>query len=176
MTMAYQMKLNMVLGGIDNPQDTDEDGIPDYKDEDDDNDNVKTSIELNDDDNLDGDDNPLTNFTDTDGDGTPNYLDDDDDGDEVPTRLEDITVNKNPRAQANFVVNAEGIDVYRYLYNHPDAIESFEDSGYLSNYFTRSVSVSFIIEGAGLEIINSTYIDFGTFDISYEIDSADEID
>jgi len=59
-------------------KDTDKDGIPDFRDLDDDNDNVRTSSELNDD-----------NATlDTDGDGIFNHLDNDDDGDMVPTRNE----------------------------------------------------------------------------------------
>lgn len=163
-------------GGINNPKHSDDDSIPDYLDEDDDNDNIKTSIEISsvNDDNLDGDDDPLTNPTDTDGDGIPNYLDDDDDGDGILTRLEDITVNKNPRAQDNIVVNTEGIDVYRYLYNHPDAMEPFEDSGYIFNYYTRSISVNFGIEHVGLDIINSTYIEFGTFEDSFVIDNEPE--
>lgn len=52
----------------------------------DDNDGIPAEDE---DDNLDGDDDPATNPTDTDGDGLPNYLDADDDGDNVLTKNED---------------------------------------------------------------------------------------
>ena len=59
---------------IDNPNtdlpDTDQDGIPDYRDIDDDDDGIET---INEDDNLDGD---YAN-DDADQDGTPNYLDSD---------------------------------------------------------------------------------------------------
>jgi hypothetical protein len=81
---------------IDITIDTDEDGIPDFYDFDDDGDNVPTAAEL-DTENLDGDDNPLTNPKDTDGDSIPDYLDDDDDGDGVLTRYEEnISQDLNP--------------------------------------------------------------------------------
>jgi len=71
--------------------DTDGDGIPNYKDADDDGDNVLTKREnpdLNDDGNVD-------DAQDTDGDTIPDYLDDDDDGDGVITRYEDENLNGN---------------------------------------------------------------------------------
>ncbi|MFD2185975.1 choice-of-anchor L domain-containing protein [Aquimarina celericrescens] len=55
---------------VDNPQDTDADGIPDFLDDDDDGDDILTSEENPD---PDGDGNPLDAF-DADGDGTPDYL------------------------------------------------------------------------------------------------------
>jgi len=67
---------------IDDPNtdlpDTDQDGIPDYRDIDDDDDGIET---INEDDNLDGD---YAN-DDADQDGTPNYLDSDlgEEGDEI---------------------------------------------------------------------------------------------
>jgi len=154
---------------------SDDDGIPDYLDEDDDNDNIKTKFELLDDINEDGDDDPLTDPLDTDGDGILNYLDDDDDGDGIDTRLEDITEDKNPRNTNNYVV-IDGIDVFRYLSDHSSAMEGFADSGFIFNYYTRSVTTHFEILNAGLEIINSTYIDFGTFKNSFTIDNEPEED
>jgi hypothetical protein len=68
-----------------NHLDSDGDGIPDYLDIDDDNDNVSTSGE------IDAGPNDFTTeegYLDTDGDGIPNYLDPDDDGDGVLTRHE----------------------------------------------------------------------------------------
>ncbi|WP_299101655.1 hypothetical protein [uncultured Winogradskyella sp.] len=162
-------------GGIDDPQDWDGDGLPDYKDDDDDNDNVRTSQEI-DILNADGDDDPLTNGLDTDGDGTLDYLDDDDDNDGVPTRLEDFSVNQNPRAQVNIVADENDIDIYRYLYNHISAQEEFDDSGFIVSTYTSTVTTSFIIENAGFDIINSTYIDYGDFDISYIITVEPETD
>jgi len=65
-------------------QDSDSDGIPDFRDSDDDNDGFPTATEL-----------PVSK--DTDGDGIPDYLDDDDDGDGVPTKTEaNPAVNSDP--------------------------------------------------------------------------------
>ena len=153
-------------GGIANPQDSDGDGIPDYLDEDDDNDNVLTRNEL-DNQNLDGDDNPLTNPLDTDGDGTPNYLDDDDDGDEVLTRLEDSNGNMNPLD--DFVINTEGITIARFLYDAEAT--PFADSGFIDNSYTRVVTTSFRVEDIDLDILRATVVDFGTFISSFDISS-----
>lgn len=67
--------------------DTDEDGIPNYYDFDDDGDNVPTAAELGSD--------PL-NPKDSDNDTIPDYLDEDDDNDGVLTRNEDLDENLNP--------------------------------------------------------------------------------
>lgn len=142
--------------------DTDGDTIPNYLDQDDDNDNVLTSLEL-DTENADGDDDPFTNPLDTDNDGTPDYLDDDDDNDGVLTRLEDVDEDENPRGVNDQVQDENGADIFRYLYNHPTAMEAFPDSGFIDNEYTRSITTSFILENIGLEIIDATVIDFGTF-------------
>jgi gliding motility-associated-like protein len=57
--------------------DSDRDGIPNYRDEDDDNDSVPTALEIS-----------LSGFVDTDGDGKPNHLDTDDDNDGISTAME----------------------------------------------------------------------------------------
>ncbi|MGB1308485.1 MAG: hypothetical protein ACPG6B_06220 [Oceanihabitans sp.] len=76
--------------------DTDGDGLPNYIDEDDDGDNVLTRLEIDNED-LDEDQNPLTNPLDTDGDNIPNYLDTDDDNDGVATiNEENDTQDQNP--------------------------------------------------------------------------------
>lgn len=67
--------------------DTDEDGLLNYYDFDDDGDNIPTSAEIG------GD--PL-NPRDSDGDGVPDYLDEDDDNDQILTRNEDLNSNLNP--------------------------------------------------------------------------------
>jgi len=67
--------------------DTDEDGIPNYYDFDDDGDNVPTTAELGSD--------PL-NPRDTDNDGIPDYLDTDDDNDLILTINEDADGNLDP--------------------------------------------------------------------------------
>jgi len=48
-------------------------------------------------------------------------------------------------------------------------MEPFEDTGFIFNSYTRSVSTSFVIEGAGLEIINSDFINFGTYNNSFSV-------
>lgn len=73
---------------VESDLDTDEDGLLDYFDFDDDGDNVPTTAELGND-----PDNPI----DTDEDGIPNYLDDDDDGDGILTRNEATKDDIDPR-------------------------------------------------------------------------------
>jgi len=68
--------------------DTDGDGVPDVVDIDDDNDGILDVVE---DSNFDGDDNPLTDATDTDNDGFPNHLDIDADNDGIPDNVEGQT-------------------------------------------------------------------------------------
>ncbi|WP_439151630.1 beta strand repeat-containing protein, partial [Winogradskyella sp.] len=82
-----------------NPLDWDGDGILDSVDIDDDNDGI---LDTEEDENLDLDNNPLTNFTDTDGDGIPNGYDLDSDGDGIPDNNEaQTTVGYNPPADSN---------------------------------------------------------------------------
>ena len=68
--------------------DTDGDGVFDSVDLDDDNDGI---LDLDEDPNLDGDDDPLTNPLDTDNDGIPNHLDIDADNDGIPDNVEGQT-------------------------------------------------------------------------------------
>ncbi len=65
--------------------DTDRDGIPDSVDIDDDNDGI---LDLDEDLNIDGDNDPSTNPTDTDLDTIPDYLDIDSDDDGIPDNVE----------------------------------------------------------------------------------------
>lgn len=145
-------------GGIDNPQDTDGDGIPDYLDIDDDGDNVLTKNELDELDE-DGDDDPLTNPLDTDGDGIPNYLDDDDDGDGVLTRLEDANGLNGP-GDDRIAVN--GVLVQLYLNPLEDTAYDFEDYDAFENKYSRTVTTKFTINNTDLTIFRSTEIDLGT--------------
>ena len=87
-------------------RDSDGDGIPDYINRDDDNDNVFTKDE------IDFDDLNQVIFTDTDGDGIPNYLDNDDDDDGILTIDEDLNGDGNP---ANDTTEIEGQKVPNYL-------------------------------------------------------------
>lgn len=138
--------------------DTDLDGIPNYLDEDDDNDNVKTQ---NEDDNEDGDNNPFTNPRNTDGTDEPDYLDPDDDNDGVITRLEDADEDENPINDT--VVDENGIDIERFLYNHPSAMEAFPEPGFIDNSYSRTTTTTFQLQNIGLQIIDATVIELGSF-------------
>ncbi|WP_203292719.1 T9SS type A sorting domain-containing protein [Luteirhabdus pelagi] len=72
--------------------DSDNDGIPDFLDPDDDNDSVNTSIEIL---GIGAGFGPQ-DAIDTDGDGLENYLDNDDDDDGILTKYEDYNQNGNP--------------------------------------------------------------------------------
>ncbi|WP_271393915.1 hypothetical protein [Aequorivita sinensis] len=74
--------------------DTDDDGLDDMYDFDDDGDNVPTVFELN---LEDDDEDPFSNPKDTDGDGVPDFLDNDDDNDGVLTRFEDENLDLDPK-------------------------------------------------------------------------------
>ena len=102
--------------------DNDQDGIPDYLDEDDDNDNIRTQDELT----------TENEVMDTDGDGIANHLDDDDDGDGVLTRFE-VTEDNNTPTNPNNVDNG----VFFYLDNNVfDQI--FEADITISNSFNTN--------------------------------------
>ncbi|WP_179376213.1 T9SS type A sorting domain-containing protein [Winogradskyella wichelsiae] len=75
--------------------DTDDDGIPNYLDSDDDGDNVETIDEIT---LISGrsSNNTIHQFIDTDEDSIENYLDDDDDGDGILTIDEDYNNNGDP--------------------------------------------------------------------------------
>ena len=74
--------------------DTDNDGIPNYLDEDDDNDNVDTIDEIT---GIGAGFNGVTyNYIDTDLDGVENYIDNDDDGDGILSLMEDYNGNGTP--------------------------------------------------------------------------------
>jgi hypothetical protein len=149
-----------INGVYSNAADFDNDGIPDYLDDDDDNDNVKTIIEI---DNSDGDNDPTTNPLNTDanlpnGDNAPDYLDVDDDGDGVITRLEDESMDMNPTN--DLAANADG-DLTPHYLNVLETI-SYADSGLTDdNEYTRTVTTRFIVRDIDLEILRTTEIDFG---------------
>lgn len=144
-------------GDFSDAQDTDGDGIPDYLDEDDDNDNILT---INEDDNEDEDDNPFTNPRNTDGEDEPDYLDPDDDNDGVLTRLEDENMN---------TILTDDFDEQsitsplppRYL--DPAANESFENTEFIETSYTREIQVDVIILNADISILNADEIDMGTY-------------
>ncbi|MCM4158003.1 hypothetical protein [Gramella sp. AN32] len=109
--------------------DTDGDGIPDYLDIDDDNDNVITKSET-----KANTGEPITDdgYLDTDEDGIPNYLDNDDDNDGVPTRLEVTeTAQDSP---VSFSSTGDGVSNYL----NPEQTSSFQHDLYRSHDITRN--------------------------------------
>ena len=138
-----------------NPTDTDMDGLPDYLDVDDDNDNILTKSEASDP-NNDGD---FSDALDTDGDSIPNYLDNDDDNDGVLTRLEDEDMNTNPLN--DFDEGSQTPNVARYL--DDTATDTYIVSTFLANSYDRIVTIEFTIINANLEILSANEINFGTY-------------
>jgi hypothetical protein len=157
-------------GNLDN-DDTDGDGIPNYLDSDDDGDNVFTSDEL-DASNEDGDNNPFTNPLDTDSDGIADYLDDDDDGDMTLTRFEDFNMNGNPRDSEDQVQDENQMNVFRYLFANES--EEFTVTTFRQNSYTRTYTSTFTVFNAGLDIINATEIDFGTYNFNFSVTETPE--
>ena len=147
------------IGGLLDPKDTDGDGIFDYLDEDDDNDNVKTRSEI-DTLNADDDNDPTTNPLDTDGDGIPDYLDNDDDGDDVLTIEEDEDGDQNPLDDLGNNADGEFVPHFRNTleminYGSPGLIDLSE------NAYTRTVTTQFLVKNINLEILRTTEVDFG---------------
>ena len=143
-------------------QDSDGDGIEDYLDIDDDNDNVPTRREL-----TAGEGDPTVGENlDTDGDGTPNYLDPDDDGDGVPTRLE---VPANNLTNPDQLVTADGPD---YLNANVSTTGVTENNEYLANVINREYrsfvsasNFSFTNQDGSGETINfDDALDLGTYE------------
>ena len=118
--------------------DTDNDGIPDYLDEDDDGDNVPTATEIS-------SSIPLNEegVRDTDVDGILNYLDPDDDGDGVPTRLEVTEDNvTNPTGNQSTEIGPD--------YLNPGQTNRYEHDQYNENVITRSFGFQILIENLQL--------------------------
>lgn len=148
--------------------DFDGDGIPDYLDADDDNDNVLTKDEKPNYTEADG----LSKAQDTDGRDGPDYLDPDDDGDGVLTRLEDENSDGDPRNDRD--ENTSTPTVPRYL--NKIATDDFDYQFFNKNKYLRIVTVKFDISNVNLDIISLTDIDFGTYKKSYIIEEKDDTD
>ncbi len=87
---------------INNPQDTDEDGIIDALDNDDDNDGVLTKNE-----DVNNDSSPIND--DTDEDGIPNFLDNDDDGDKRLTLVEGSQLDSDNDGILDYLDKHDGV-------------------------------------------------------------------
>ena len=136
--------------------------------EEDDNDGIPANQE---DDNIDGDDDPSTNPTDTDGDGVPNYLDSDDDGDNVPTVNEDPDPNGDGDLSDALDTDMDGIPNYLDTDDDNDGIITrYEDTNADLNptndisdptigpdYLNSTVNSSTIIDEYNDHTKNQTY-------------------
>lgn len=144
-------------GDFSDAQNSDDDTIPDYLDQDDDNDNVLTINEI-DTENQDGDDNPFTNPLDTDSDGIADYLDEDDDNDLVNTIFEDANGINGPIDDTS-EQNGEFIR----LYLNPNETTAYtpSPSSALENVYTRTVFTRFVVKQFGLDIILGDELDLG---------------
>ncbi|WMI65286.1 hypothetical protein RBH94_14630 [Aestuariibaculum sp. YM273] len=141
--------------------DTDNDGIPNYLDADDDGDNILT-IDENPDPNGD---NNLDDAQDTDGDGIPDYLDNDDDGDGVLTRDEENeSQDNNP---ANDITNPDaGPD-----YLNSEVNTTVSATSYRAHNITKAYEVTLTVYDIDLRVISFDVLEFGTLDDS-EISSS----
>lgn len=134
-----------------NPTDTDSDGIPDYLDDDDDGDNVKTSTENPNYDEVTG----LANAQDTDADSIPDYLDTDDDDDGILTRDEESeSQNQNPTD--DITDNTVGPD-----YLNDQVVAEVSATAYRVHTITQNFVVIITIENISLPSITLDTFDFG---------------
>lgn len=139
--------------------DTDFDGLPDTRDDDDDGDNVPTRLE-----GINLDDISLSR--DTDLDTIPDYLDDDDDGDGILTRNEDANMDLNPNndfSDPNFPT------VPDYL-NNQVTVETIVNSYREHEYFVTELTLGISIQNTNLinpvnqeELRDNTVQSLGTF-------------
>lgn len=142
-------------GNLDD-DDTDEDGIPNYLDVDDDGDNVLTVNEKPD----PNDDGDISDALDTDGDGIPNYLDNDDDNDDVLTRDEENeSQDQNP---SNDITNSLiGPD-----YLNPAIATKVTATKYREHTIYQTYVVTLTVSNFDLQIISLDVFDFGTLENS----------
>ncbi|QLE00097.1 hypothetical protein HX109_00430 [Galbibacter sp. BG1] len=142
-------------------RDSDGDGIPDYIDNDDDDDRVLTKDE------IDNSDPTNIVYTNTDGDELPNYLDNDDDNDGVLTIDEDLNGDGNP---TNDTVTIDGKKVPNYLTATAATTTDKKSTRRKNVYQSIYTSVIEIVDGFKLENENEeikfdvdTYL-FGTIE------------
>ncbi|WP_052184137.1 hypothetical protein [Psychroserpens sp. Hel_I_66] len=142
--------------------DTDGDGIPNYLDQDDDNDNVLTINEIGLDEGEDIADALNTDLELEIANGetpVPNYLDSDDDGDGTPTINEDE--NSNSLLTDDFNEIGEINPPPRYL--DVMATEFFTAGELLENIYTRTTVVRVTLNDVNLGIGNFDEIELGTY-------------
>ena len=148
--------------------DSDGDGLANYIDEDDDGDNVLTRLEI-DTENLDGDDNPLTNPLNTDvasimnPDNIPDYLDTDDDGDGVNT-IDEENDSQDEDPSNDFTSTNPAVTVADYL--NPDRADTVTATGHRDHDVQQTFKVTLEITSLELPSITYDFIDFGTLEDS----------
>lgn len=118
-------------------RDTDEDGIPDYLDIDDDQDNILTRVEIK----VEAE-NTVDSYPDSENDGIPDHLDADDDNDGVLTRNEDWNMNNNPADDRD----TDGLPYYL----NPQIVDSFEVTTFRENIISQSFRYLFTAENLTL--------------------------
>ncbi len=145
--------------------DTDNDGIPNYLDEDDDGDNVLTKNE-NPDPNGDGNPDDAQN---TDGQDEPDYLDTDDDGDMVLTRDEENdSQNQNPRDDVTFA--DFGPD-----YLNPNQATTVGATAYREHTIFQTYTVLLTVRDISIEILSQDVLDFGVLNNNSELNRTDKV-
>ena len=138
-------------GNLDD-DDTDGDGLPNYLDEDDDGDNVKTSSENP---NYSAT-NGLTEAQDSDLDGIPDYLDDDDDNDGVLTIDEESdTQDQNPLNDVTD--NSFGAD---YLNDQVSTV--VPATAYREHTINQTYEITVTVSDFNFEVLQQDVLDFGT--------------
>lgn len=134
--------------------DTDNDGIPNYYDSDDDGDNVPTRNELDFTD-ADGDGDPLTNPLDTDGDEVPNYLDNDDDGDDLLTINESTDGNLTPLDDRNDPLDPNLSD----FLNDQVTITGTEITTYIQHSYNRNSTIAVVLTNVTFSNSDETIVE-----------------
>lgn len=129
--------------------DTDEDGLLNFFDFDDDGDNVPTGVEIGDD-----PENPL----DTDNDGIFDYLDEDDDNDGVLTRNEDANMNLDPTDDITDA--AIGADYLNPAVANETIVEAYIEHQYSIDSGVE-VFLSNVVLTNGEEQLNQESLDLG---------------
>ena len=133
--------------------DSDGDGIPDFLDIDDDNDNVLTKSEELEREDDNGNIIP-GEYTDTDNDGNRNYLDNNDDGDAVLTINEDLNYCDDPQNPALNPTNDINVDGLPHYLNNQET-GSVNITILQSNVITRSFLTTIVFTDITFESVNS---------------------
>lgn len=139
-------------GDLDN-DDTDDDGVPNYLDDDDDGDNIKTINENHNYTPADG----LSNAQNTDGVGDPDYLDEDDDGDGVPTRDEQSFSPEDHNPSTDITNQEIGPD-----YLNPAVAESTPETEYRAHIIYQTYSVRIVLNNLSIPQLSQDFLNFGT--------------